>query len=92
MAKNLGKSIKYLTFAEDYKPKTSMKNCQMLSKTEVKKMCNVLLISVLHIIEGGVNLQDLDSGFPKIILLAIICPLRLHRVDFCMLTLIDPIP
>ena len=63
----------------------------MLSLTEVEKMCNILLISVLHII-GGVNLQDLDSSFPKIILLAIICPLRLHRVDFCMLTLIDPIP
>ena len=70
MAKNLGKSIKYLTFAEDYKPKTSMNNHQMLSQTE----------------------EDLDSSFPKIILLAIICPLRLHRVDFCMLTLIDPIP
>ena len=91
MAKNLGKSIKYLTFADDYKPKTSMNNCQMLSQTEAKKMRNVLLINVLHII-GGVNLQDLDSSFPKIILLAIICPLRLHRVDFCMLTLIDPIP
>ena len=55
MAKNLGKSIKYLTFADDYKPKTSMNNCQMLSLTEVEKMCNILLISVLHII-GGVNL------------------------------------
>ena len=53
MAKNLGTSIKYLTFAEDYKPKTSMNNCQMLSKTEVKKMRNGLLISVLHIIGGG---------------------------------------
>ena len=55
MAKNLGKSIKYLTFADDYKPKTSMNNRQMLPQTEVKKMCNILLISVLHII-GGVNL------------------------------------
>ena len=53
MAKNLGKSIKYLTFADDYKPKTSMNNRQMLSKTEVNKMRNVLLISVLHIIGGG---------------------------------------
>ena len=55
MAKNLGKSIKYLTFADDYKPKTSMNNRQMLPLTEVEKMCNILLISVLHII-GGVNL------------------------------------
>ena len=53
MAKNLGKSIKYLTFADDYKPKTSMNNCQMLSLIEVEKMRNILLISVLHIIFGG---------------------------------------
>lgn len=55
MAKNLGKSIKCLTFADDYKPKTSMNNCQMLSLIEEEKMCNILLISELHII-GGVNL------------------------------------
>lgn len=53
MAKNLGKSIKYLTFADDYKPKTSMNNRQMLPQTEVKKMCNIFLISELHIIGGG---------------------------------------
>ena len=57
MAKNLGKSIKYLTFAEDYKPKTSMNNCQMLSLIEVEKMCNILLISVLHIIGGGKSVR-----------------------------------
>ena len=55
MAKNLGKSIKYLTFADDYKPKTRMNNCQMLSLTEVEKMCNILLISVLHIIGGRLS-------------------------------------
>ena len=47
--------MKYLTFADDYKPKTSINNRQMLSQTGAKKMCNILLISVLHII-GGVNL------------------------------------
>ena len=91
MAKNLGKSIKYLTFADDYKPKTSMNNCQMLSLTEVKKMCNILLISVLQIIGGGKSVR-FRFQFSKENFNYYNMPVASASGVFCMQTLMNPIP
>jgi len=91
MAKNLGKSIKYLTFADDYKPKTSMNNCQMLSQTEIKKMCNILLISVLHIIGGGKSVR-FRFQFSKENFNYYNMPVASASGVFCMQTLMNPIP
>ena len=92
MAKNLGKSIKYLTFADDYKPKTSMNNCQMLSLTEVEKMCNTLLISVLHIIFGGGKSVRFRFQFSKENFNYYNMPVASASGVFCMQTLMNPIP
>ena len=91
MAKNLGKSIKYLTFADDYKPKTSMNNCQMLSLTEVEKMRNILLISVLHIIGGGKSLRFRFQFFKENFNYYNM-PVVSASGIFCMQTLMNPIP